>query len=155
MPLQAISAGIPTILSDSTGQKEFASLATGIVSCNKSQAQTVGKWDEPNLSELTEQMLDHYRQFADKKKQALENVQKVRQFSWNKAAQKLVDSVPVGEMLATSTPRVLPNVTVDIQVCRPVNATIGKDLWKMVPGETYTVPENVHQVLYDSGALIS
>ena len=57
-------------------------------------------------------------------------------------------------MLAISTPTVKPNVTVPIQVCRKVNATIGKEHWQLQPGETYIVPENVYEVLYNSGALI-
>lgn len=152
MPLQAISAGIPTIMSTTTGQTEFAHLATGLVSCSKSKAHTIGQWDEPNLDELAEQMLEHYQN--SKKKQALANAQKVKEFSWAKATQKLLDAIPTGEMLATSTPVVAPNVTVQIQVSRKVNANIGKQLWTLHPGTSYTVPENVYQVLYDSGAVI-
>lgn len=154
MPLQAISAGIPTIMSNTTGQREFLHLATGSISCGKSTAHTVGQWDEPNLDELAEQMLEHYRAFSDKKQEALVNAKKVKEFSWSKATQKLLAAVPVGEMLPISSEYIQPEVMVDIQVSRKVNADIGKKRWILKPGETYTVPENVYQVLYDSGAVI-
>jgi glycosyltransferase involved in cell wall biosynthesis len=154
MPLQAISSGIPTIMSDSTGQQEFLHLATGVVPCGKSPAETVGKWDEPDVKILAEQMLYHYENRDLVKTQAMLNAKSVKDFSWAKATSKLLKAIPVGEMLATSTLTVMPNVSVAIQVCRKVNASIGNQQWQLKPGETYIVPENVYEVLYNSGALI-
>jgi len=38
-------------------------------------------------------------------------------------------------------------------VVRKVNAHIGSQFYSLKPGETYLVPENVHQVLLNSGAI--
>ena len=151
MPLQAISMGIPTIVSKSTGQVQFAGLATGTVDCGKSRAITVGLWDEPDRKELAEQMLFHYRNWDALRKQALAT-RKIMGFSWGDASQALLDAVPVGSLLKTKT-RIEPDVQIDVRLNRNLVCDIGVNHYKFVKGETYSVSEGVHQVLFDAGVL--
>jgi glycosyltransferase involved in cell wall biosynthesis len=153
MPLQAISSGIPTIISDSTGQSQFAHLAFGVVPCSKSKSGTVGKWDEPNQKVLEELMMQAYRNRDTIRQQALSKVASTKAFTWQAATQKLVDLIPAGRLLETPE-WVLPEVNVKIQVVRNVNAFIGNATYVLKPGETYVVPENVHEVLSFSGAVV-
>ncbi len=153
MPLQAIASGIPTILSDSTGQSQFSHLAFGVVPCGKSKAQTIGLWDEPNQKVLEELMMEAYQNRDSIKKVALSRVPESKEFSWGNATKKLLSLIPEGSLL--SDPKwVVPDVAMEIQVVRKVNAFIGDRVYNLEPGKTYLVPENVHQVLTDSGAII-
>ena len=153
MPLQAIASGIPTILSDSTGQSQFSHLAFGVVPCGKSKAQTIGRWDEPNQKVLEELMMEAYRNRGSIKEKALARVPETKVFSWANASKQLLSLIPAGQLL-DDPDWVKPDVKTEIQVVRNVNAHIGNQFYSFKPGETYVVPENVHQVLMDSGAVI-
>lgn len=153
MPLQAISLGIPTIVSDSTGQKEFSYLATGVVPVGKSPADKGGQWDEPDVDALCELMLDHYRNWSTHKAEAVVNARGASAFTWRKATKALLDAVPIGDVLPETT--VVPAiVTIPIQVKKNLSCDIGKENYRFVKGETYMVPEGVHQVLNDAGVLV-
>lgn len=145
MPLQAIAMGIPTIISYSSGQKQFAHLATGVVSCGKSQAETCGQWDEPNQRELEDLMKAHYHHLP-------KVPTGVQEFDWAKSTRKLVSAVPAGKLLSTDEWE-HPEVGTKVRALRPVNAIIGKTKVVMRKGETATVSSGVFQVLSDSGAL--
>lgn len=152
MPLQAISLGMPTIISDTTGQEQFSYLATGVVSTTRSPAKTVGNWDEPNLDELCDQMLDHYRNWATHQANAVVNARSATAWSWRKATKALIESVPVGTLL--EQPRWEPVVvTVPIMVTRKLSCDIGREHYQFVPGVEYQVPEGVLQVLSDAKVL--
>jgi len=152
MPLQAISMGIPTIVSDSTGQKQFSYLATGVVSTGKSPAETVGQWDEPNFDELCDLMLDHHRNWSQHKDEAAVNARSSSAFSWRKATKTLLDSVPVGTLLEETTWEPV-EVMMPIRVKRKLACDIGNHHYKFVPGVEYEVPEGVVQVLSDAKVL--
>lgn len=152
MPLQAIASGIPTIVSNSTGQAQFADLAVGVVPCGKSKAETIGQWDEPDQKVLEELMMAVYKNRDQAAVKAKQGVAGSKAFSWGLSAQKFVDLIPAGTLL-NKPKRVLPNVFAEIQVVRKVNAYIGDTTYVMEPGKTYVVPENVHDVLFDSGAI--
>ena len=152
MPLQAIAAGVPTIISNSSGQAEFCDLANHVVGCSKTKADTIGFWDEPNLQQLQELMKHHYQHRGAEKARALENAKLAKKYSWPNASKALVAALPTGTLLKDPE-FVRPNVTVKIRVRRPVNADIGPNHYNLVPGQEYEVPEGVHQVLSDSGAL--
>lgn len=145
MPLQAIAMGIPTIVSASSGQKQFSHLATGVVSCGKSQAETCGHWDEPNLRELEELMKAHY-QTAQKVPVG------VNQFDWSKSTAKLLAAIPPGKLLDTDQ-WVLPEVSIRVRALRTVNATVGKETYRLKPGEEMKVPAGVFEVLSASKAV--
>lgn len=153
MPLQAISLGMPTIVSDSTGHQEFSYLATGVVPTVKAPAKTIGQWDEPDVDALAELMLDHYRNWSTHQAEAVVNSRGASAFTWRKATKALLDAVPVGEMLPDTA--VVPAVmTVPIQIKKNLSCNIGKENYSFVKGETYQVSENVYQVLNDAGYLV-
>ena len=145
MPLQAISMGIPTIVSYSTGQKQFAHLATGVLECGKSKAETCGQWDEPNLQQLEELMKAHY-QTAHKVPTG------VQQFDWAKSTAKLLAAIPPGKLLETSE-WVEPDVKAEVRALRSVKAVIGNEQIVLGKGQVASVSLGVFQVLSDSGAL--
>ena len=152
MPLQAISLGIPTIVSDTTGQEQFAHLATGVVSTTRSPAKTVGNWDEPSLDELCEQMLSHYQNWEQHHAQASANAKLSSAWSWRKATKTLLESVPVGTLL--DEPKWEPAiVTVPIRVKRKMSCDIGRNHYDFLAGVEYQVPEGVLQVLSDAKVL--
>lgn len=151
IPLQAIAAGIPTIVTASSGQAQFAHLATGVVTHKKIPAYTIGLWDDPDVGVLTELLLAHYRDWSKYREQALVNSKLSVEFSWGKAAEKLVSAVPTGKRLQTSLWDD-PNVEVHARFKRPVNADIGKNKYYFKKGETAIIPEGVFLVLSDSGA---
>lgn len=150
MPLQAIALGVPTIISQSSGQNEFAHLATTAISCGKSQAETIGQWDEPNIYELKEAMMWHYNNYGQALKQANLSVPDVGQFTWQKASQKLVDAIPEGTLLKTSK---FIECTADVQVeaIKDFKADIGYRRIQAKQGDQLTITDGQYQVLYDSG----
>lgn len=152
MPLQAISCGIPTILSDTSGQKQFAHLATGVIPTQKTKSPLGGFWDEPDLRGLMELMRDHYDRWDYLRQQAIATVPDVDEFSWKRAAEKLVASVPVGKLLKHNK-TVEPDVMVKVTFAKNVVADIGKHHYRFQKGETAMITEGVHQVLYDAGML--
>jgi glycosyltransferase involved in cell wall biosynthesis len=152
MPLQAISMGMPTIVSDSTGHQEFSYLATGVVPTVKSPAK-VGQWDEPDVDALAELMLDHYRNWSNHQAEAVVNSRGASAFTWRKATKALLDAVPVGEVLPDTA--VIPAIVkVEIQTKKNLSCDIGKESYSFVKGETYWVPENVQEVLNAAGVLV-
>lgn len=153
IPLQAIASGIPTIVSDSTGQAQFAHLAFGVVPCGKSKAETTGHWDEPNQKILEELMMEAYANRDSIKQTAVARIPESKDFSWSKSTRRLLSLIPEGTLL-DDPDWVSPDVKVEIQVIRKVNADIGNEFYSLRPGKTYVVSENVHQVLTDSGAVI-
>ncbi len=152
MPLQAIASGVPTIVSDSTGQSQFAHLAFGVVPCRKSTAETLGQWDEPNQKVLEELMMEAYSNRQTIRDTAVARVPESKVFSWSNATKKLLSLIPEGNLLEDPV-WYEPEIMTSIQVVRKVNAHIGPQFYSLKPGETYVVPENVHQVLLNSGAI--
>jgi len=152
MPLQAIASGIPTIISDSTGQAQFTDLAFGVVPCGKSKAETTGQWDEPDQKVLEELMVEAYENRDAAKTKAKQGVVGSKAFSWDSSARRFVGLIPTGTLL--SDPKhVPPNISVEIHTVRKVNAYIGNATYVLEPDKTYVVPENVYKVLSDSGAI--
>jgi len=147
MPLQAIAMGIPTIVSESTGQREFMHLAQWTVPCGKSPAQTVGQWDEPNLQKLKLAMQDAYDMRLPRKRPAGTN-----KFSWAEAAKKLVAAVPPGKLLSNPGWEA-PTVQIKVRAKRTVKATIGNDTYILAPGQIASITPGAYQVLSDSGAV--
>jgi len=153
MPLQAIASGIPTIVSDSTGQAQFAHLAFGVVPCGKSKAETTGLWDEPNQKILEELMMEAYQNRGTIRQVAISRIPETKAFSWSNATRKLLSLIPEGTLL-DDTDWVLPDVKVEIQVNRKVKADIGNESYSLQPGQIYVVSENVHDVLTDAGYVV-
>lgn len=153
MPLQAISMGVPTIVSHSSGHREFSYLATGVVDVKKKPAPTGGCWEEADVDQLAEVMLAHYQDWVKYRDEAVVGSRGCQAFTWRKATKALLDSVPVGMVLDEPVQEVV-QVTAEIQVRKKLSCTIGTNSYSFLPGETYTVPEGVVQVLTDSGYLV-
>jgi glycosyltransferase involved in cell wall biosynthesis len=153
MPLQAITSGIPTIVSDSSGQAQFAHLAFGVVPCTKSKAETIGRWDEPNQKILEELMMEAYINRGSIKQAAVSRIPETKVFSWANATRKLLSLIPEGTLL-DNPDWVSPNVKVEIQVNRKVKADIGTESYSLEPGQIYVVSENAHDVLTNAGYVV-
>ena len=152
IPTQTISMAVPTIVSLSSGQNEFAHLATGTVSCRKSLAETIGRWDEPDRDELADQMLDHYNNWATKKEQAVVNAEKMKEFSWQKAVKKLVSVLPEGHLLDTE--RWQPSFAyVTVKALKTIKADIANAEIRQPKDAIFEVTDGQYQVLYDSGSV--
>jgi len=158
MPLQAISAGVPTILSDAHGHREFSDLATHRIPTTsvptaKGVWQNMGDWDEPNPEALAEAITDLYNNRERYRQQAETHAGETAAFNWDTAAKQLLQIVkPTGN-------RVEPNwipmeSTVQVQVNRKIKANIGKHSIDLKPGKLYDVVLNVRDVLRDSGYLV-
>ena len=158
MPLQAISAGVPVVLTNAHGHREFADLATHRISttsvpCENGFWGGAGDWDEPNRDELAAAILDVYRNRDKYRRQATLTAPAVGSFSWGTAADQLLQIVK-----PTSNTR--SNVWVDleptceIEVTKRVQADIGKHRVVLLPGIKHRVVLNVRDVLKDSGVLL-
>lgn len=153
MPLQAIAAGIPTILSETFGQAQFADAAWKTIPVTKSKANTVGFWDEPDQKVLEELMMLAYQSRGSLRDEAKPGVAKTEPFAWKHSTRKLLAAVPSGVKLDDPIYEE-PNVRVEAQVNRRVNAVIGSEILKLVPGVTYRISENSYHMLTDSGAIV-
>jgi hypothetical protein len=158
MPLQAISAGVPTILSDAHGHREFSNLATHRIPTTsvptaKGVWQDMGDWDEPDPEALAEAIKDLYANRDKYRRQANLTASQTAAFNWGTAADQLLQIVkPSGKQIPYDWMPLEP--TCEIQVSRRVQATIGGHTVKMVPGEMYTVVLNVRDTLRESGYLL-
>lgn len=152
IPLQNIALGVPTIVSDTSGQHQFSHLATHVVSTRKVAAETVGKWDEPNLSELKRAMLDVFENRWERRAEATRRSPLVDEFSWVRAAEKLVGVLPAGKLLGAAR-KVVPFVEVQVRAKRAVDATIGEQRVRLVAGQVATISDGQYQVLFDAGAV--
>ena len=152
IPLQAIALGVPTIVSDTSGQAQFAHLATSVVSSKKAPCFMGGRWDEPDLDHLMQLMKYHYDNRRNLWVDAQARSKKAEEFSWAKASRKLADHLPRGERLKKlewQDPRVL----FDMEVTRKAACEINGKRWEFVPGKVYAVPENVHDVMVANGTV--
>lgn len=150
MPLQAMAMGIPTIINASSGQAEFADLASIVIPHKKSPSIYGGLWDESDPDDLAEAMRTLFSNHANYKASAKLRVRKTKVWSWDNAARQLADKLPVGNIL---TDPVWEDsiLMMPMQVKRKVTGSInGKD-FTYLPGQEYVVPENVYQVVFDSG----
>jgi hypothetical protein len=150
MPLQAIAMAIPTIVSLSSGQNEFAHLATTTVKCGKTQAETLGRWDEPDMNELKKAMLWHYNNYNESVAKASTHAKNVEEFSWQEASRKLVAAVPEGTLLKTSK-FVECSADVTVEAIKDFRADIGYKTVRAKKGDVLTVTDGQYQVLHDSG----
>ena len=158
MPLQAISAGVPTILTDAHGHREFSDLATHRISTTPSKARIgkwfdIGNWAEPNKDELADAILDVRQNLTKYRKQALARAEQTAAFNWETAANQLLQIVkPSDRKLDTNWVRA-GEVTTPVRVKRKVVADIGAHHVDLRPGQTYHVVLNVRDVLAEAGYL--
>ena len=162
-PLQAIAQGIPTILTDAHGHKDFSHLGYGLSASLTQSAYfyhgDAGEWWEPSLDELCEYMhyvyynYDEACQFA---KMAGEIARE--QFTWQHTATQFIEAVGVdtlctpykgdGSKWQRLVQRQFPVKTVKFWPC----SIAGTD-YQFVPGELYYVPADVKRILFEQGVL--
>lgn len=158
MPLQAISAGIPTILSDAHGHKEFSDLATHRIPTTpvptaKGVWQNMGDWDEPDPEATAEAIKDMYNNRDKYRRQAEQTAPQTEAFNWDTSAKQLLQIVkPSNKTVPSNWVALEP--TCQIQVKRAIKATIGTHNINFKPNVTYTVVLNVREVLKQSGYLL-
>lgn len=150
IPLQAIALGVPTIVSVSSGQAQFANLATHRVGFKKVKADSVGLWDEPMLADVVETMEDVYRNRSYWLDKARERADKAHVFSWVASTIKLLNAIPVGKPL-TNPVWETALVMVNVRAKTNIKCHIGGRDYRMTAGEVYEIPDGAYQVLFDSG----
>ena len=157
MPLQAISAGVPVILSDAHGHREFSDLATHriptySVATNEGTWQNMGDWDEPEFDAILDAIQDMYKNRDRYREQAEVHAGEVSAFNWDTAANQLLQAVkPTGRRVSGKWKPLEP--TCEIEVTRRVQADIGRHRVDLAPGMKHRVVLNVRDVLKDSGLL--
>ena len=158
MPLQAISAGVPVILSDAHGHREFSDLATHripthSVATNEGTWQNMGDWDEPEFDAILDAIQDMYKNRDRYREQAEVHAGEVSAFNWDTAANQLLQAVkPTGGRVSGKWIPLEP--TCEIEVKRRVQADIGRHRVDLAPGVEHRVVLNVRDVLKDSGVLV-
>jgi glycosyltransferase involved in cell wall biosynthesis len=154
MPAQAIACGIPTIITATSGQAEFAHLATTVVPHSHRPSGGPGKWDEAEPSDIRDAIIDvHDRLVAHRVESAKKAAQMVEEFSWEKASAALVEALPKGKLLTEEKFEPI-TMQVKFQVNRKVVSSVNSTTYTFAPGKDYTVPEGVFQVLWDAGYVL-
>ena len=158
MPLQAISAGVPTILSDAHGHREFSDLATHriptrSVPTNEGVWQNMGDWDEPEFDAIFGAIQDLYDNRDRYRQQAETHAGEVCAFNWNTAADQLLQVVKPTENRVSGKWQPL-EPTCEIEVSKRVQADIGGHRVDLAPGVKHRVVLNVRDVLKASGVLV-
>ncbi len=157
MPLQAISAGVPTIVSNAHGHREFSDLATHRISTksvptNNGVWKDMGDWDEPNRDELRDAIFDCYNNREKYANQAKLTAPETSVFNWDVAATELVKAVkPTSHKASGSFVPLEP--TCEVEVTKHVQAQIGKHYVDLSPGTKHRVVLNVRDVLRKSGVI--
>ncbi len=158
MPLQAISAGVPTILSDAHGHREFSDLATHriptrSVPTNEGVWQNMGDWDEPDFDALCDALKDLHENHKRYRQQAETHAGETSAFNWNTAADQLLQVVkPTGNRVTGKWKALEPEC--EIEVKKRVQADIGGHRVELAPGVKHRVVLNVRDVLKAAGLLI-
>ena len=157
MPLQAISAGVPVVLTNAHGHREFADLATHRISttsvpCENGFWSGAGDWDEPNRDELAAAILDVYKNRDKYRRQAALTAPAVGSFNWGTAADQLLQIVkPTSNTRSDVWVGLEPMC--EIEVSKRVQADIGKHRVELLPGMKHRVVLNVRDVLFKAGLL--
>jgi glycosyltransferase involved in cell wall biosynthesis len=152
MPLQAMAMGIPTIVTPTSGQAQFSDLASVVVpvtsqNCSGYEIDSfAGCWDEPDVDALVEALRGVCGASDMYKAEALGRVREVARYSWDKSCRKLIDVLPVGQII--ENPVFEPYLCfVKVRVNRVCEAGINNDHWDFVPGVDYTIPNQVYDIL--------
>jgi glycosyltransferase involved in cell wall biosynthesis len=154
MPAQAIACGVPTIITATSGQAEFAHLATTVVPHSHRPSGGPGLWDEANPKDIRDAIVDVHDRLVAHRVQAAANAKLiVDEFSWKKASAALAEAVPKGVLL-TDEKFVPIELQVQMRVNRPVVSSVNLTTYRFEPGVDYTVTEGVFQVLWDAGYVL-
>lgn len=161
-PLQAIAQGIPTILTDAHGHKDFSHLGYGLSYTMSKSGYFLhgdaGDWWEPSMNDLCEYMEYVYHNYDEACSFAQMAGEIARdQFTWKNTAMQFIEAIGVEELCTPyqgdgSWDRIVgrryPVRTVKFWPCM----TAGTD-YQFLPGETYYVPADVKRILFEQGVL--
>jgi hypothetical protein len=148
-----MAMGIPTIINASSGQAEFADLASIVIPHGQSPSIYGGLWDESDPDDLADAMRDMYANHERYKKETKARVAKTKKWSWANAARQLADALPVGTLLEDPEWK-KSMLMMPMRVKRKVEGSINGKEFTYLPGQDYVVPENIYQVVFDSGNVI-
>lgn len=150
MPLQAMACGVPTIMNAASGQGDFANLAPIVISHKPVPSHYGGMWDESNPQELAEAMREMYANHHKYVDWAKATVPKTADWSWESAARKLADTLPVGSLLSNPVVR-QATAWYQVSLDRTLQCDIGDRSYKFVKGVPMRVSRGVLDVLLASG----
>lgn len=159
MPLQAMCMGIPTIISDTSGHREFSKLATRVVATEPRPVYAPpyyldGNWDEPDFDGLVEAMTWMLDNREDARIQAASSISKAAKYTWANSAKQLLKATGTGVILKNAVEVPAPEPTVLLRVRKRVRAEIGRHRVDLEPGVDHWVPANVKKVITDAGYAI-
>lgn len=153
MPHQAIHAGLPTIISDTSGHKEFAQYATTVVPTKPVQSEesrlyNIGNWDETDLDALIvamQNMVDQWSKIP---------VPEPTPYTWDHAANQLLAAIPKGKQLSETKWVPSDDVNVPVKALRKIDSYIGRHHIVLAKDEEAHIPLNARNVLKENGAII-
>ena len=161
-PLQAIAQGLPTILTDASGQAEYAHLGRGIGASLAPAAYFIygdaGEWWEPSFDDLCDQMRWVYENYADACAEAKANSEIARRdFSWEASTRSLCDTLG-WDSLTTPGPEQRewyePTSKRFLVVTnKDWKADIAGSVYLFRAGEPYWEPADVKRILFEAGIL--
>jgi glycosyltransferase involved in cell wall biosynthesis len=153
MPLQAIAAGLPTLMTATSGHQMFQHLAYALIDstpvpCNETKLYNVGLWDEPDADDLVVKMREVM------KTKPIVQSEEAANFSWDNAARELLKVVKPGRDLGDAKWVLSDTATVQVKALKKVEADIGRHRVRMAKGETQWISVNAKTVLLEAGAII-
>jgi glycosyltransferase involved in cell wall biosynthesis len=158
MPLQAICAGIPTLITDTTGHKEFSHLASRLITTTPAPASdprfyNIGDWDDPDVESIKSAIQWFIKNRKSAKTKALANSKKAREvYTWKAAAEALLEVVvPNDKTVPTKTWVPAVGDLVQVTAIRRVQADVGTTHVDLRKGETALIPATVRDVLVTAG----
>lgn len=159
MPLQAMCLGLPTIMTATSGHKEFSAYASWLVETNSipvsmDKFYKTGNWDEPDIDSL----IAGFQHVADNLdaawKDAKNFLPQVRRFDWTNSMKELLAVLPFDRNVEVGPWELSGIVHVDVVVNRRVVADIGQFHVDLVPGIVHAVPINVRDTIRAAGYLV-
>ena len=152
MPLQAMALGIPTIITATSGQAQYAHLASAVIPTTPKRCDVheitnfAGFWDEPDLDALVEALRKVYAGSDVYRYKAMFHVKHVAEYRWAKSCEKLLAVLPEGDIIENPIQEPL-SCYLTIEVNRKCEAGVNNDHWYFVPGVVYKVDHVVYDIL--------
>lgn len=153
MPLQAIAAGLPTLMTATSGHQMFQHLAYSLVGSTlvpskETKLYNVGLWDEPDVDDLVVKMREVM------KAKPIVQSEGAAKFTWDNAARELLKVVKPGRDLGSPKWEMADQATVQVKALKKIEADIGRHRVRMAKGETQWISVNAKTVLLEAGAII-
>lgn len=158
MPLQAMCAAVPVLMTATSGHMEFSDYACRLIDTTPETAveprfYNFGEWDTPVVQSIMDSITWFMDNRDEAKQTALTNRPKVAKFTWANATKRLLETVPLSAGKATGKWASSDEIFVEVTALRRIDATIGTHTVKLRKGETGMVSLNSRDVLRASGAI--